>query len=170
MCLEGVHHKHPAGCGLIPSQFVLHDQSVVAVVHVGGLVEEETSVFLWPVGRVGDELGESEGGTFEFVAFVAPADVRFRISIHSKWETPVMLLDGVPQEDDFDWNCWEMTDLRFQGWLEKKGRSVSSCISKLECQLGRWRLKGKVWHFGEICSFVPRVMWELTPHSCLYGE
>lgn len=43
--VEGVVHKLPNGCGLIPSQFVLRYQSVVAVVNVGGLVEEETTVF-----------------------------------------------------------------------------------------------------------------------------
>lgn len=42
-------HKHPGGRGLIPSQFVLHNQSVKAVVDVGGLVEEETAVFHRPV-------------------------------------------------------------------------------------------------------------------------
>lgn len=42
--IKGVFHKHPRGCGLIPSQFVPHNQSVVAVVHVGGLVQEETAV------------------------------------------------------------------------------------------------------------------------------
>lgn len=42
---EGVVHKQPRGSGLIPSQFVLHNQRVVAVVDVGGLVEEETTVF-----------------------------------------------------------------------------------------------------------------------------
>lgn len=42
---EGVDHKNPRGSGLIPSQFVLHDQSVVSVVDVGGLIEEETTVF-----------------------------------------------------------------------------------------------------------------------------
>lgn len=44
--VEGVVHKHPSGGGLSPSQFVLHDQSVVAIVDVRGLVEEETAVLL----------------------------------------------------------------------------------------------------------------------------
>lgn len=38
-------HKIPNGGGLIPSQFVLHNQSVEAIVEVCGLVEEEASVF-----------------------------------------------------------------------------------------------------------------------------
>lgn len=42
--IEGVHHKHPSGCGLLLSQSVLHNHSVVAIVDVGGLVEEETAV------------------------------------------------------------------------------------------------------------------------------
>lgn len=118
--VEGVLHKHPNGCGLVPSQFVLHNQSVVAIVDVCGLVEEETAVFHRSVAWVRDELGVRVGGLFELVAVVQPGDGWFRIAIYSKGETPVVLLHSVPQEEDFDWNCWEMTDLGVQGWIEKR--------------------------------------------------
>lgn len=112
--VERVVHKHPSSCGLVPSQFVLHDQSIVAVVDVGGLVEEETAVFHWSVAWVRDELRVCVGALLEFFAIVLPGDGWFRVAIHSEGETPVVLRHSVPQEEDFDWNCWEMRDV----WLE----------------------------------------------------
>lgn len=103
---EGVVHKRPVGCGLIPSQFVLNDQGVLAVVDVGGLVEEEAAVFHRSVIRVRDELGVCEGRSLEFIAVVQPGDVWLRVAIHGEGEAPVVLLHCVLQEEDFDWNCW----------------------------------------------------------------
>lgn len=104
---EGVVHKHPAGRGLIPSQFVLHHQRVVAVVDVGGLIEEETAVLHRAVTCVGDELRVRVGVLLQFFAVVQPGDTWLRIAIHSEGEAPVVLLHSVPEEEDFHWNCWE---------------------------------------------------------------
>lgn len=108
---EGVVHKRPVGRGLIPPQFVLNDQSVLAVVDVGGLVEEEAAVFHRSVVRVRDELGVCELRSFEFIAVVQPGDVWLRVTVHSEGEAPVVLLHCVLQEEDFDWNCWAEADV-----------------------------------------------------------
>lgn len=113
--VEGIIHKHPGGSGLILSQSVPHNHRVVAVVDVGGLVEEETTMLHWSVGCVRDELGESVCGLLELLVFVQPGDDWIRIAVHCKGETPVMLRLCVPQEEDFGWNCGEMTDLEVTG-------------------------------------------------------
>lgn len=108
---KGVFHKHPISCGLILPQFVLHDQSVQTIVHVGGLVEGETTVLHWSVSWVRNEVGVHETGIDYFFVVVEPGECWLRIPIHSEGKTPVVVLHSVLQEEDFDRNWWEMADL-----------------------------------------------------------
>lgn len=106
----GKFHELPDGRLLGPAQPVLHDQGVFSVVDVGGLVEEETAVFHRPVARVRDELRVGVLRLLEVDTVVEPGDVGLGVPIHGEGETPVVLLHGVLQEEDFDRNCGKMLE------------------------------------------------------------
>lgn len=101
---EGVHHKHPSGGGLVPSQFVLHNEGVAAVVDMGGLVEGETAIIHGSVTGVTDEVGVCVFVLDELLVIVQPGDVRLRVAVHSEGETPVVLWHGISQEENFGRN------------------------------------------------------------------
>lgn len=84
-------HELPVACSLVSTQFILHDERVVAVVEVRGLVEEQTAVLNGAVSRVSDQFGVGVACFDERKFVVQPSDAGRRIAVHSEWETPVML-------------------------------------------------------------------------------
>lgn len=105
MRAEGVVHERPGGGGLVPPQFVLHDHRVEAVVEVGGLVERQAAVLDRAVVDVSQEVGVHVGGLLQLLAVVQPGDVGLWVPVHGERETPVVVLHGVPQEEDLDFDC-----------------------------------------------------------------
>lgn len=97
-------HELPVYRCLVSTQFILHDERVVAVVDVGGLVEEQTAVLNGAVGRVSDQFGVGVACFDERQVVVQPSDGGRRIAVHSEWETPVMLWLWVLQKQDPHWN------------------------------------------------------------------
>lgn len=85
-------HERPVYRSLGPTQFILRDECVVAIVQMGGLVEEQTAVLNGAIGRVSDQFGVGVAGFDERRVVVQPFDGGGRIAVHSKWDTPVMLL------------------------------------------------------------------------------
>ncbi len=84
-------HELPIACSLVSTQFILHDERVVAVVEVRGFVEEQTAVLSGAVGCVSDQFGVGVACFDERQVVVQPSDAGGRIAVHSEWETPVML-------------------------------------------------------------------------------
>lgn len=84
-------HELPVACSLVSTQFILHNERVVAVVEVRGFVEEQTAVLNGAVGHVSDQFSVGVDCFDERKVIVQPSDTGGRIAVHSEWETPVVL-------------------------------------------------------------------------------
>lgn len=103
--LEGVVHEIPCGVGLVAAQPVVDHQRVHAIVHVGGLVEEQAAVLDRAVVRVGDQLGVGVPALVQRLSVVQPADGGLWVPVHGKGEAPVVLRLGFAQEQDPHRDC-----------------------------------------------------------------
>lgn len=108
---EGVFHEAPLDAAGGRAQRVEGQQGVDAVVDVGGAVELEAAV---QDGGVGLELHHPRvdvGPLGQRRAVEEPAHAGHRVAVHREGDAPVVLRDGLVQQQD-DWRNWE----RRSGW------------------------------------------------------